>query len=471
MRHKAWGAGTVTRIDGGSIYVSIGGKERMFQFPGAFEQEFLSLLGACMSDNAINIPGNVSSDMQKESSKPLFTLQRGATRREVNAVEARHFVQGILSRSINLATLIGSGASTPAIPLMGETFRNLRADLKLNDPDLSILLESRITKIACRDNEDPAKYSNIENLLSWLSQRIEGSLDSADDDKRVSDAVRKAFLESVDIKYSAEHSDVLDSYRKFVQGLGVSRQILARGGQAAFDVVNLFTTNYDLFHEMALESSGYAYVDGFSNGLIPTFNPREYHRRPIDLDERFRDHYEPVNPFFRLYKMHGSINWRIYDGNVVRIPRFPDITDEYQGDRQLIAPMTSKYALTQGSPYSDMFREFVNALAVPNTVLLTCGFSFADSHISNLISQALARPDFTLLAFIGNPAEADVGSPTRVFYDKAGGANTYFVYPSERELNRKRPLYFSEFADFIGPEITFGDDVASGSLGLGDKND
>lgn len=164
-----------------------------------------------MSDNAINIPGNVSSDMQKESSKPLFTLQRGATRREVNAVEARHFVQGILSRSINLATLIGSGASTPAIPLMGETFRNLRADLKLNDPDLSILLESRITKIACRDNEDPAKYSNIENLLSWLSQRIEGSLDSADDDKRVSDAVRKAFLESVDIKYSAEHSDVLDA--------------------------------------------------------------------------------------------------------------------------------------------------------------------------------------------------------------------------------------------------------------------
>ncbi len=70
---------------------------------------------------------------------------------------------------------------------------------------------------------------------------------------------------------------------------------------------------------MALESSGYAYVDGFSNGLIPTFNPREYHRRPIHLDERFRDHYELVNPFFRLYKMHGSINWTIYDGNVVEL--------------------------------------------------------------------------------------------------------------------------------------------------------
>ena len=424
-----------------------------------------------MSDNAMNIPDDAPSDVQEESPTSLFILQRGATRREVNASEARHFVQGILSRSINLATLIGSGASTPAIPLMGETFRNMRADLKLKDPELSTLLESRITKIARRDNEDPAKYSNIENLLSWLSQRIEGSLDSADEDKRVSDAVRKAFLESVDIKYNTEHSDVLDSYRRFVQGLGISRQILARGGQAAFDVVNLFTTNYDLFHEMALESSDYAYVDGFSNALIPTFSPREYHRRPIDLDERFRDHYEPVNPFFRLYKMHGSINWRVYDGNVVRAPKFPDIADEYQGDKQFIAPMTSKYALTQGTPYSDMFREFVNILAVPNTVLLTCGFSFADSHISNLIRQALARPDFTLLAFVGNPAETDIGSPTRDFYDRAGGANAYFVYPSERDPKPKRPLYFSEFANFIGPEITFGDDAASGSLGLGDGNE
>lgn len=154
-----------------------------------------------MSDNAMNIPDDAPSDVQEESPTSLFILQRGATRREVNASEARHFVQGILSRSINLATLIGSGASTPAIPLMGETFRNMRADLKLKDPELSTLLESRITKIARRDNEDPAKYSNIENLLSWLSQRIEGSLDSADEDKRVSDAVRKAFLESVDIKH------------------------------------------------------------------------------------------------------------------------------------------------------------------------------------------------------------------------------------------------------------------------------
>ena len=41
--HKAFGKGTVRSISGGRIDVWVGGKERTFQFPGAFEQGFLSL--------------------------------------------------------------------------------------------------------------------------------------------------------------------------------------------------------------------------------------------------------------------------------------------------------------------------------------------------------------------------------------------------------------------------------------------
>lgn len=44
-----------------------------------------------MSDNAMNIPDDAPSDVQEESPTSLFILQRGATRREVNASEARHF--------------------------------------------------------------------------------------------------------------------------------------------------------------------------------------------------------------------------------------------------------------------------------------------------------------------------------------------------------------------------------------------
>ena len=43
VRHKAFGEGTVASLDEGHIVVHLGGKDRMFAFPGAFEQGFLGL--------------------------------------------------------------------------------------------------------------------------------------------------------------------------------------------------------------------------------------------------------------------------------------------------------------------------------------------------------------------------------------------------------------------------------------------
>lgn len=43
VKHKAYGVGQVKGIDGGIIVVTINGADKKFQFPGAFEQDFLSL--------------------------------------------------------------------------------------------------------------------------------------------------------------------------------------------------------------------------------------------------------------------------------------------------------------------------------------------------------------------------------------------------------------------------------------------
>lgn len=43
VRHKAFGEGEVVSLDEGHIIVHLGGKDRMFSFPGAFEQGFLRL--------------------------------------------------------------------------------------------------------------------------------------------------------------------------------------------------------------------------------------------------------------------------------------------------------------------------------------------------------------------------------------------------------------------------------------------
>ena len=43
VTHKAYGAGRVKGIDGGILVVTFGSVDKKFQFPGAFEQGFLSM--------------------------------------------------------------------------------------------------------------------------------------------------------------------------------------------------------------------------------------------------------------------------------------------------------------------------------------------------------------------------------------------------------------------------------------------
>lgn len=73
---------------------------------------------------------------------------------------------------------------------------------------------------------------------------------------------------------------------------------------------------------------------------------------------------------------------------------------ENGSENLLIAPTSSKYADTQGFPFSDLFRELSVEMLKPNTVLLINGYGFGDEHINNFLVQALGRPDFTLIAFI-----------------------------------------------------------------------
>ena len=44
LRHKAFGTGTVKKIDSGMIVVAFGNAEKKFQFPGALLQGFLSII-------------------------------------------------------------------------------------------------------------------------------------------------------------------------------------------------------------------------------------------------------------------------------------------------------------------------------------------------------------------------------------------------------------------------------------------
>jgi SIR2-like protein len=134
--------------------------------------------------------------------------------------------------------------------------------------------------------------------------------------------------------------------------------------------IEIFTTNYDLLFEEAFETAHAPYYDGFSGGHEPFFDPAT-----VSGDEL------PAR-WSRLWKIHGSLGWKLSKNGVVR-----------SGGRdanQLVYPDHLKYDLTQKQPYSSLFERLKNFLLTPDTLLLSTGFSFRDAHICAVLDEALA---------------------------------------------------------------------------------
>lgn len=145
--------------------------------------------------------------------------------------------------------------------------------------------------------------------------------------------------------------------------------------------IEIFTTNYDLLLEQALERAKTPYFDGFSGSNNAFFDPSTISRN--DLPARW----------VRLWKLHGSIGWEKNERNeIVRIAR--------SESANMVYPSHIKYDQTQAAPFSSLFDRLKNFILEPDTLLISTGFSFADAHISSKLLESLqANPSSALIAF------------------------------------------------------------------------
>lgn len=145
--------------------------------------------------------------------------------------------------------------------------------------------------------------------------------------------------------------------------------------------VEIYTTNYDLLFETALERAKTPYFDGFSGSKNAFFDPSSISKN--DLPPRW----------VRLWKLHGSIGWETNSiGEVVRVPN--------STNANMVYPSHIKYDQTQAAPFSSLFERLKNFLMEPDAFLMSSGFSFADAHISSkLLECLLANPSAALFAF------------------------------------------------------------------------
>lgn len=145
--------------------------------------------------------------------------------------------------------------------------------------------------------------------------------------------------------------------------------------------VELFTTNYDLLLEEALERVRTPYFDGFSGSKTAFFDPSSISSN--DLPARW----------VRLWKLHGSINWsESPTGEVVR--------REGSGAGTMVYPSHVKYDQTQSAPFTSLFERLKAFLLEPDSLLITAGFSFADAHISAKLDECMSEnASAAILAF------------------------------------------------------------------------
>jgi len=234
---------------------------------------------------------------------------------------------------------------------------------------------------------------------------------------------------------------------------------------------NIFTTNYDLYSETALDKLGIHYVNGFSGGIKKYFNPTIFNYALAEKMDLSQGKWSVIDNFFYLYKIHGSINW-IQDNEESKLFKVREIQETSSEnlkkmDTVMIHPTPLKQNASLGSPYSDLFREFQKKLMQNNNVLVTIGYSFSDEHINNLIYQAFTIPSFRLIV-LGNPS---TGSEI----EKLKSLNDPRIWIIGGDLEGGKKLhYFNGFVDEILPDLSndeIDDKIENAIKTLFKKND
>lgn len=151
---------------------------------------------------------------------------------------------------------------------------------------------------------------------------------------------------------------------------------------------SVITTNYDVLIEEAGAENNFVIFDGFNFTPLPKFDSNMFEWNLVkevqNVNTREVEYKEKT---FNLVKIHGSLTWEKQDnGDIVRKNK-DSIT---KTDKMvMVFPSSDKFAQSYQEPYFELFTKFQELIKRPNTLLISSGFSFADDHISKMVTQAL----------------------------------------------------------------------------------
>ena len=234
------------------------------------------------------------------------------------------------------------------------------------------------------------RTATIEDLITYLV-RYKDILNTVNSGHGHGVSIQEIdeWLKDIKKKIVAEIADdwqPSENHHRFLQRLLNPRQGRPR---------DVFSLNYDTVLEATLDDQRLSYVDGFRGTNRAWFDPDAF------------DESGPTGPLFRIFKLHGSINWtRDVAGNVRR-GRNANAADE----PIVVFPSEQKYLQTQYGVYETLMTRFRNRLRTvgANNCLVGLGYSFTDAHINEAICDAVSARDsnLTVVSFVGPEADRD----------------------------------------------------------------
>lgn len=319
---------------------------------------------------------------------------------KVEAIGSKRAMESALINALNATNLLlltGSGSSFAASNETGKTPAGMK--------DLWTAVQAKVgkdtfAKVCEMFPTSPIK-ENIEKLLTLCKLYLELHEEAEDQAATlVRDFVKDAELAILDRVNFVDTKTKLNAHASFIQKVG--RRGL-RKPRARF-----FTTNYDLCFEEAARRHRFTIIDGFSHAMEQVYDRAHF---DYDIVRRAagKDAPDYIENVFHLYKLHGSIDWRRVDGEIIR-SKGPN------GSPILIYPRSSKYQEAFEAPYLDMIGALQAALREPDTALLVSGFGFNDDHLSRPI-LASVEANMSLRLVICDPAflaPSDIGDDDHI---------------------------------------------------------
>ena len=310
--------------------------------------------------------------------------------REINEIKNQ------ISYSKNIGFFFGAGSSTAlGIPNVTQLTESIRKSLTGN----YLKYFNEIKKDL--ESNYSGKKINIEDILNQIRRIREITYErkeksylniNGEEAKNLDIEICEFILKEIN---NGEEKINLDTTKKFLAWFSMQNKDTSK---------EIYTTNYDMIFEKALELLEIPYFDGFVGAYEPFF-----WQESIDTFVKKNDLTEN---WLRLWKIHGSLNWfwkENKDTGTMKIIRgYRHNVSSTQKNELVIYPSKEKYISSKKQPFVAYFDRLKNYLLNGELLCIFSGYSFSDQHINEIIFNCLRQNNrFFCLIFFYDDSEVE----------------------------------------------------------------